>query len=221
MKNLNAWFWMVIICTLILPAASRAETVYVSEEFEITMRTGPGNDRKIISLIKSGNAMELLERGQEWSMVRIPSGKEGWVLNRYITTSQPSAMALERVRKDYDVLAAKYKELKERFDRLDEQKKATDADLSQSRRTQDELSVAYETLKKESADFLKLKQGHQEMTAELEAVKTLSVKLDLENLELKRNRIVQWVLTGSGIMLVGFFIGFFSSSRRRPRSSLY
>jgi len=86
MKNLNAWFWMVLIGALILPAASRAETVYVSEEFEITMRTGPGNDRKIISLIKSGNTMEILEKGQEWSMVRIPSGKEGWVLTRYITT---------------------------------------------------------------------------------------------------------------------------------------
>lgn len=221
MKNLNAWFWMVLIGTLILPAASRAETVYVSEEFEITMRTGPGNDRKIISLIKSGNTMEILEKGQEWSMVRIPSGKEGWVLNRYITTSQPSAMVLERVRKDYDVLAAKYKELKERFDRLDAQKKATDADFSQSRRTQDELSAAYETLKKESADFLKLKQRHQEMTAELEAEKTLSAKLDEENLEMKRNRIIQWVLTGSGIVLVGFFIGLFSSSRRKPRSSLY
>ncbi len=132
MKNLNVWFWVVLIGTLILPATSRTETVYVSEEFEITMRTGPGNDRKIISLIKSGNAMEILEKGQEWSMVRIPSGKEGWVLNRYITTSQPSAMVLERVRKEYDVLAAKYKELKERSDRLDEQKKTTDADLSQS-----------------------------------------------------------------------------------------
>jgi SH3 domain protein len=221
MKNLNAWFWMVLIGTLILPAASRAETVYVSEEFEITMRTSPGNDRKIISLIKSGNAMEILEKGQEWSMVRLPSGKEGWVLNRYITTSQPSAMVLERVRKDYDVLAAKYKELKERFDRLDAQKITTDADFSQSRRTQDELSAAYETLQKESADFLKLKQRHQEMTAELEAEKTLSAKLDEENLEMKRNRIIQWVLTGSGIVLVGFFIGFFSSGRSKPRSSLY
>jgi len=221
MKKLNAWFWMVLIGTLILPAVSKADTVYVSEECEITMRTGPGNDRKIISLIKSGNALEILEKGEEWSMVRIPSGKEGWVLNRYITTSQPSAMVLERVRKDYDVLASKYKELKERFDRLDAQKKATDADFSQSQRNQDELSVAYETLKKESADFLKLKQRHQEMTAELEAEKTLSAKLDEENLEMKRNRIIQWVLTGSGIMLVGFFIGLFSSSRRKPRSSLY
>jgi SH3 domain protein len=221
MKNLNAWFWTVLIGILILPAASRAETAYVSEEFEITMRTGPGADRKIISMIKSGNALEILEKGEEWSMVRIPNGKEGWVLNRYITASQPSSMVLERVRKDYDVLAAKYKDVKERFDQLDVQKKATDADLSQIRRNLDELSAEYETLKKESSDFLKLKQRHQEMTAELEAEKTRSAKLDEENLQMKHDRIFQWVLTGGGIMLVGFFIGLFSSSRRKPRSSLY
>ncbi len=221
MKKLNTWFWIVIIGALILPTASKAETVYVSEDFEITMRTGPGNDRKIISLIKSGSPMEILEKGQEWSMVRISSGKEGWVLNRYIATSQPSAMMLERVRKDYDVIAAKYKELKEKFERLDEQKKATDVAFTQSQRTQNELSAAYETLKKDSADFLRLKQRHQEMTAELEAEKALSAKLEKENLDMKRDRIIQWVLTGSGIMLVGFFIGFISSSRRKPRSSLY
>ena len=221
MKNLNACLWMVLIATLILPAVSRAETAYVSDEFEITVRTGPGTDNKIISLVKSGNALEILEKGEEWSKVRIPNGKEGWVLNRYITPSQPSALVLERVRKDYDVLAAKYKDLKERFGQLDAQKKTTDAELSESQRNLDEISAAYETLKKESSDFLKLQQRHKEMTAELEAEKSRSAKLDEENLQLKRNRIIQWVLTGSGIMLVGFFIGLFSFSRGKPRSSLY
>ena len=221
MKNLTAWFCMVLIGMLILPETNTAETVYVSEEFEITLRSGPAPDRRIISMVKSGTALEILEKGEEWSMVRIPNGKEGWVLNRYITTGQPSTMMLERVRKDYDVLAAKYRDLKERFDQLDAQKKTTDADLAQRRRNMDELSVAYETLKRESSDFLKLKQRHQEITTELEAEKTRSAKLDEENLQLNRNNIIQWVLTGGGIMLVGFLIGLFSSSRRKPRSSLY
>ena len=132
MKNLKVGFWMVLIGLVVLPAASVAETVYVSEDFEITMRTGPGSDRKIISLVQSGKALEILEKGEEWSMVRDHSGKEGWVLNRYLTASQPCAMVLDRVRQDYDVLAAKYKGLKENFDELDAKKKATDADLSQN-----------------------------------------------------------------------------------------
>ncbi len=116
MKSLKVGFWMVLIGLLILPAASVAETVYVSEDFEITMRTGPGTDRKIISLVQSGKALEILEKGDEWSMVRDHNGKEGWVLNRYITPNQPCAMVLGRVRQDFDVLTAKYKDLKDNFD---------------------------------------------------------------------------------------------------------
>ena len=221
MKSLKVGFWMVLIGLLILPAASVAETVYVSEDFEITMRTGPGTDRKIISLVQSGKALEILEKGDEWSKVRDPNGREGWVLNRYITPSQPCAMVLGRVRQDFDVLTAKYEDLKDNFDQLNSQKKATDADLSQNQKDRDELSTAYETLKKEAADFLKLKQRHKQVSADLEAEKTLAAKLDEENMQLKRSRIIQWVLTGGGIMLVGFFIGLFSSSRRKSRSSLY
>jgi SH3 domain protein len=221
MKTLNARFWMVLIGLFILPAVVFADTVYVSEDFEITMRTGPGNDRKIISLVQSGKALEILEKGDEWSMVRIPNGKEGWVLNRYLTESQPCAMVLDRVRQDYDVLAAQYKEIKSRHEELITQKTVIDADLSQSQHDRDELSQAYTSLKKEAAEYLKLKKRHQEITAELEAERTRSAKLDDENMQMKRSRIIQWVLTGGGIMLVGFFIGLFSSSRRKPRSALY
>ena len=221
MKNLNAAFWMALIGILVLPAVGIARTVYVSEDFEITMRTGPGSERKIIALVQSGKALEILEEGEEWSLVRAPGGKEGWVLNRYLTANQPCAMVLERVRQDYDVLAAKFKGLKEQYDELQSQKKVIDADLSQNSQDLSELSAAYESLKKESADFLDLKKRYEKTPADLEAEKTRSAKLDDENLQMKRNRIIQWVWTGGGILLLGFLLGLFSSSRRKPRSSLY
>jgi SH3 domain protein len=221
MKNLKTRFWMILTGLLVLPAIAAAETVYVSENFEITMRTGPGTDRKIISLVQSGKALEMIEKGEEWSLVRAPNDKEGWVLNRYLTTSQPSAMVLERVRQDYDVLSAKYDDLKEKYQALQAQKKVADADLSQNSQDLSELSQAYEDLKKESADFLKLKKQYEKTAADLEAEKNRSAELDTENMQMKRNRIIQWVWTGGGIMLLGFFLGLFSSSRRKPRSSLY
>jgi len=221
MKNLKTRFWMVLTGLLVLPVIAAAETVYVSENFEITMRTGPGTERKIISLVESGKALEMVERGDEWSLVRTASGKEGWVLNRYLTSSQPSAMVLERVRQDYDVLSAKYDDLKEKFQALEAQKKVADADLSQNSQDLSELSQAYENLKKESADFLKLKKQYEKTAADLEAERNRSAELDTENMQMKRNRIIQWVWTGGGIMLLGFFLGLFSSSRRKPRSSLY
>ncbi len=221
MKTLRAYFWMALVSLFILPGIALAQTVYVSEDFEITMRTGPGTAHKIISLIQSGKALEMVERGEDWSMVRTTTGKEGWVLNRYLTEDQPCAMVLDHVRQNYDILAAQYKDIKSQYDALSAQKTVLDSDLSQSQQERDELSQAYTSLKKESADYLKLKKRHQEISAELEAEKTRSAKLDDENMQMRRSRIIQWVLTGGGIMLVGFFIGLFSSSRRKPRSGLY
>lgn len=217
MKNLNTWLWMVLIGALIMPTAATAETVYVSENYEITMRTGPATDRKIISLIESGTALTIVEKGQDWSKVRTKNGRMGWVLNRYITTNEPCAMVLDRVRQDYDVLSAEFADLKAQFDTLKSQKKVVDADLSQSQQDRNQLRSAYETLKKESAEFLKLKKRHEQVSADLEMERTRSAKLDEENMQMKRGNVIRWVLTGGGIMLVGFFIGLFSSSRRKSR----
>jgi SH3 domain protein len=221
MKTPQPWMWILLAALVIMPGAGAAETAYVTENFEITMRTGPGNDRKIISLVESGKALEVMEKGDEWSRVSTPGGKEGWVLNRYLTDAQPCAMVLNRVRQDHDVLKATYRDLKAQFEQISSEKKNTDADLSQSRQEREELAASYEALKQESSEYLKLKKRHEKVTADLAAERTRSAKLDEENMQMKRNRIIQWVLTGGGIMLVGFFIGLFSSSRRKPRSSLY
>jgi SH3 domain protein len=221
MKQPSLWVWAVLLVMMMLPAAGGAQTVYVSDDFEITLRAGPGTDRRIIALPKSGSPLEILERGDEWSQVRMPDGKEGWVLTRYVTTRPPSARVLEQVRREHEALAGKYQELKERYDRLDAAKQADDAELSQLRREHDELRVAHETLKDESSEFLALTERHREVAAELEAEKTRSAQLDEENLQMKRDRIIQWVLAGGGITLVGFLLGLFSAGRRKPRSSLY
>jgi SH3 domain protein len=87
------------------------------------------------------------------------SGKEGWVLNRYLTPNQPSAMVLDRVRQDYDVLAAKYEDLKKSFDELRHRKMRPMPIFPRTIKDRDQLSAAYEALKKESSEFLKLKSA--------------------------------------------------------------
>ena len=221
MHRMTAVIWIVLVAMLTLPVPAGAETVYVSDDVEIAVRSGPAADRKIIAMVKSGKDLELVEKGEEWSMVRTATGKEGWIPNRYITTALPSAMALERVRQDYEALSGKYKELRAKSEQLDTQRKTTETDLSQSRKRQDELAQSYETLKRDSSDFLRLKQRNGEMAVELEAEKARSGKLEQENSELRRDGAIYWVLAGGGIMLGGFLMGIYSSSRRKQRSSLY
>lgn len=85
---------IVGIC-LFLSASALAETKhYINDSMTITMRTGPGTDRKIIALLGVGQEVEILQTENEWTMVRLPNAKEGWVISRFITDQTPNALSL-------------------------------------------------------------------------------------------------------------------------------
>ncbi|MBU4186316.1 MAG: TIGR04211 family SH3 domain-containing protein, partial [Proteobacteria bacterium] len=95
-------FFIVLFSTVV-----QAETIYVGDIIEITVRTGPGIDRKIVAMIKSGETVEVLnpeEVEKDWSLVRITNGKEGWVLSRFLTSKEPDGLVLERLKKKHGVL---------------------------------------------------------------------------------------------------------------------
>jgi SH3 domain protein len=48
-----------------------ATKAYVTDSFEITLRTGPGNENKIIAMLFSGRPLDVMSTQGEWSKVRV------------------------------------------------------------------------------------------------------------------------------------------------------
>ncbi len=73
---------LFLVCNFILfgIAFSYAQTVYVIDEFEVTMRTGPSIENKIIAMLPTGTKLQVIEEEGDWVLVRSPTGREGWVL---------------------------------------------------------------------------------------------------------------------------------------------
>ena len=69
------------ICLILGSTAALAtdNAGYVTDIMKITMRTGQGLDYKILDWVKSGEEVEILQQGDQWTMVRRADGKEGWV----------------------------------------------------------------------------------------------------------------------------------------------
>jgi SH3 domain protein len=194
-----------------------AETNYVSDEMHITFRSGPASDRKIIKLLVSGQALEVQQKEGEWALVRLPDGKEGWVLHRYLTTEEPCDMVLERLRANHtalttraDALDEENRSLKSHNKTLANELQTTQADL---KKTQTELS----TLTKESATYLALKAEHQKAATRLTEQTRRAEKLENELARAKNN--YKMFLTGAGILVLGLIIGLLSRPHKR-RSSL-
>ncbi|MDH3327394.1 MAG: TIGR04211 family SH3 domain-containing protein [Gammaproteobacteria bacterium] len=85
------------ILTLLLvltPLTAIAETLYVSDTLRVGIRTEPGNNVPSIAVVKSGAAVEVLDRKGSYIQVRTKSGVEGWVKSAYFSRKAPSAKLL-------------------------------------------------------------------------------------------------------------------------------
>jgi len=49
-----------------------AERAYVTDSFEITFRTGPGTNHKIMRMLSSGQPVEVVREEGEWSLAELP-----------------------------------------------------------------------------------------------------------------------------------------------------
>ena len=80
------------VALMMVAATAVGQTLYVSDQLVITVRTGPSTENSIITNLVSGDVVEVLQANAEtgYTRVRIQSGVEGWVLGRYLVASPVS-----------------------------------------------------------------------------------------------------------------------------------
>lgn len=207
------------ICLVLFCSVSQAETLYISDFLRITMRTGPGIDHKIIEMIKSGQTVTVLEQGPEWTKIQLPTGKEGWVLNRFLTPKPPSGLLLKKLEEKHAELSLQVTTLIDENERLRNENQKLDAELKTSSSNLKKVTDSYQTLKSGSAEYLDLKSIYEKMVMQLDQQKkrAQNVEKELERIQFHKN--IRWFLSGASVLIIGFLIGF-SSRRQRRRPSL-
>lgn len=220
MKSFVRTLGIVGICLFLSTTVVLAETkYYINDSMKITMRTGPATDRKIIALLNVGQEVEILKAENEWTLVRLTNGKEGWVISRFLTDQTPDSIQLEALRKNHSILQTKAESLMEENQALKAENKKLGIDLNSSETKQRDLSKSYDTLKRESKQFLDLQAKYKESTSKLAAQTQKAEKYEDELTKLLWSKNIKWFLSGAGVLVLGFIIGF-STKRQRRHSSL-
>ncbi|MEK6192901.1 MAG: TIGR04211 family SH3 domain-containing protein [Deltaproteobacteria bacterium] len=208
---------LVLMGIILVASPVCAETNYVSDEMHITFRSGPATDRKIIKLLLSGQALEVLQKEGEWTLVRLPNGTEGWVLHRYLTAAEPCDMVLERLSSKHTTLVARADGLDKENDSIKTRNKALAADLQSTQTDLKKTRKLFNDLKKESTAYLELKAEHQKATTRLsEQTKRVD---DLENELARISSNFKLYLSGAAILVLGLILGLISRPQKQ-RSSL-
>lgn len=211
--------FIIAILLVLLPAVVHAEKRYINDLLEITLRTGQGIDHKIIEIVKSGQMVEVIKPGDQWTKIRRLNGTEGWVVSRFLTSNKPNILLLKELQEKHEAIMIRTDSQLEEIAKLQEDNKELRSKLTVSAKTLNDLNNSYETLKKGSGDFLQIKSNYNKATAQLTKQKQKIQKYEDELSKLEQRQIFRWIFTGAGILFLGFLIGL-SGKRQRRRLSL-
>ncbi len=203
MKRITTGIFAGLCCLCVFCCSVEAKTIYVTGVTKITLRTGPGVDNKIVSMLTSGTKLEMIHHEKDWSEVATEKGKTGWVLTRFLTEDLPLSQVVDKLEKKNAVLTRQLEILR----RENAAMKQDSMELVQVKKKYEKLASESENILKLHADYdalVKVSNEQKETIASLEK----SVNNDTKF----------WFLAGAGVFLVGVLLGL--SNRSGKRNSL-
>ncbi len=217
-------FGVVVITGLLMALPGALWAAYVTDTFEITLRSGPTNGHKIIAMLRSGQAVQVLEKNEAgWALVRVLDGpakdKEGWVITRYLMERLPWEKQAAQLRQENTAIKSSLTDSDSQWLRYQTREKELTETLEKTSRELEALKKEYKALREGSADYLRLKEELDKTQAALEESQTLAKRLAQENESLKFSQHIRWFVAGALVLLCGWLIGLAMGRQRRKKTT--
>lgn len=213
----------IFLCLVLLVVSAtggQAETRYVSGVLQITLRTGPGVDHRVLTMIKTGQEVAVLDAGdKDWTKIRLSDGREGWVMNRFLVSEKPGDLSLEYAQQKNRAISLQLSETLEANSRLRQEADRMRADFADIQKKLDEIEHAYRMLERNASQSSKIKADFEKSASDLAIQARRSQKMEQALRDLRRQQHIKWFLSGAGVLLAGFLLGL-SVKRQRRKTAL-
>jgi SH3 domain protein len=225
-------FIVLLILLSVSVRATYADRRYVSDMLIITLRTGQGQEYKVIKTLKTDTPVEVLEESESYLRVRTDEGEEGWVAKQYITTEVPKSVIIEGLKEETSKLNARIEELEKnqaslleqfeiatqrhaaKVEELDKNASSSKEEASRLKIKLAQITEKHNTLIDQSKNVVDLISEQKRLQAENVNLNTRVEHLQKENTALRNTRRLQWFLAGGGVFFIGWIAGKVSRKKK-------
>jgi len=220
MKRLLSIF---AIAGILIGSSAFAEPAWVTDQFEITLRSGPSTSNAIKLSVSSGTRLEVLQRDADtgYTQVRTQGGTEGWVLTRYLMIEASAREQLENLTgqltnatsrgssldSQLSAIKGEHDSANQRIASLEREKAGVEEELAEIRRT--------------AANVLSINDQNKSLMDQLAAAQIRADTLEQENRVLAGQTTRYWFMAGGLVLLVGIVLGIWLPRIRWQRRSRY
>ena len=203
----NSLLLLVSLCAA--SPLQAADVKYITDEFEVTMRSGTSTSNNIVQMLGSGKAVTVLEEdlATQYSLVEIDNGRKGYVLSRFLMDIPAAKQSLAELRErfsrqssDLDAQAAEIGELKQM---LDTEKSDNNALKTTLRASEQELSEVRDA----AEDTLNILEQNKRLQTVVDQLREEKLQLSETNAELSDSTQLDWFVRGAAVFLIAFIIG--------------
>ena len=211
---LSGWLCMA-------PSMVYAQTTrYVSDQLEIPMRAGASERFKVLRMIESGSAVQVMQVDKSTGYTLIKSNNtQGWVLTRYLMDSPSARSFVDSARASFEPLKQENDSLKAQLNEAKVALQQKETDIVQLAEGKQHLAEELAKIKETSAQALAIDAQNKTLN---EKVSELSHRLQVaeqQNRSLQDNdHARQWMIGGS-MVFGGILFGWMIIPRLRPRKN--
>ncbi len=205
MKNV----FILVSLSLILVGNVVAETLYVSDTLEVTMRSGKGTSFGIIRMLRSGTSVTVLETDKKtgYSQVRTKSGKVGWVLSRFLMKGQAARDRLTAAEKKLAELELENSKTETAKATLAQEKAVLQTQLSKLDGESRSVSQELTEIKRTASSALAIDSENKDLKSRLVSLERKLQTVQQENEGLKDRTARDWFMVGAAVVLLGIIVG--------------
>ncbi|MDA3903385.1 MAG: TIGR04211 family SH3 domain-containing protein [Desulfuromusa sp.] len=207
---------------LFVTSSAYAETRYISDQLLVTVRSGKGNEYKVLETLPTSTPVTILEEDKPYVKVITPKGTEGYILSHYVSSALPKSVRIGQLNKEIDALQQQLAKQQQGFQTSQEEANthkskiaALSAQLDQTRQEQDKTKGEYKTLLSKSANVLNLSAENEQLIEESNLLNSELLVLREENQNFHRSNMIQWFLAGGAVFFGGWLIGKISRKKQR------
>lgn len=200
---------LLLLSFILAPALLHAEARYVTDQFNITLRSGESTNHKIIKMLPSGTRLELLEENPEsrYSLVRTADDETGYVLTRQLLTVPVAREQLTTAEKRIQQLKLEPEQLRQQLTQLQGEHRRLQLENDQALKDNNLLANELEVIKITAADAIKISSQRKSLANKVSELNLKLETLTQENTLLQDKTRENWFLIGAGVVTGGILLG--------------
>ena len=208
---------------LISTRESQAQSAWVSDEFEIMLRTGPSTSFEIRLMLGSGTKLDVLERDAESGYTRVSTsgGTDGWVLSRYLMGEPAAREQLELLTRELTSATEEGSSLGSQLGAIKREHDAATQRINALEGDKVALESELEEIRRTSADVLAIDSQNRNLRQQLTDAEIKISILEQESESLASRRDRNWFITGGLVLLGGVILGLVLPRMRFQKRSRY